>query len=35
MIPSLYDVWLVIMQGNKMLFARIERTDDPLAAQYF
>lgn len=34
LLPSLYDARLVSMHGNKMLFGGIERTGDPLAAQY-
>lgn len=34
LLPSLYDARLVTMNGAKMLFAGIERTADPLAAQY-
>jgi hypothetical protein len=34
LIPDLYDARLVSMHCNKMLFAGIERTADPLAAQY-
>ena len=34
LIPDLYDARLVTMNGAKMLFAGIERTADPLAAQY-
>jgi hypothetical protein len=35
LIPDLYDARLISMHGNKMLFAGIERTADPMAAQYF
>jgi hypothetical protein len=35
LIQDLYDARLVSMHGNKMLFAGIERTADPMAAQYF
>jgi hypothetical protein len=34
LIPNLYEARLVNMHGAKMLFAGIERTVDPLAAQY-
>lgn len=34
LLPDLYDARMVTMHGNKMLFAGIERTGDPLAAQY-
>lgn len=34
LIPELYDARLVSLHGNKMLFAGIERTGDPMAAQY-
>lgn len=34
LLPSLYEARLVTMNGAKMLFAGIERTADPLAAQY-
>lgn len=34
LVPSLYDARLVSMHGNKMLFAGIQRTADPMAAQY-
>lgn len=33
-LPSLYEARLVTMNGSKMLFAGLERTSDPLAAQY-
>lgn len=34
LLPDLYDARLVTLNGNKLLFAGIERTADPLAAQY-
>jgi hypothetical protein len=34
LLPSLYDARLVTMQGDKMLFAGIQRTADPREAQY-
>lgn len=34
LLPDLYDARLVTMQGDKMLFAGIQRTADPREAQY-
>jgi len=35
LIPDLYDARLVSMRDAKMLFAGLQRTEDPRAAQYF
>ena len=35
LLPSLYEARLVTMHGAQMLFAGIQRTADPMAAQYF
>lgn len=35
LIPDLYDARLVSMNNAKMLFAGLQRTADPRAAQYF
>lgn len=34
LLPGLYDARLVSMHGNRMLFAGIEKTIDPTAAQF-
>lgn len=34
LIPDLYEARLVSMHGNKMLFAGMQRTPDPMAAQH-
>lgn len=35
LMPDLYDARLISMHGSKMLFAGMQRTADPMAAQYF